>query len=155
MPLAVLLLIIFFTNLAGFMLEPVNGIAKRWQVVMERPIARGADPCPKNFNLKANHLKIDRVERIIIIKTAIYTYLQFSLLHMAHTQHYVVVCKKIWAKHNLHSESRILRDVNWIETLVKLKNWLICFAFCYKLDNKLFRSDITSLNFSPHVFHFV
>ena len=27
-----------------FNLEPVRGIAKRWQVVIESPIARGAEP---------------------------------------------------------------------------------------------------------------
>ena len=30
--------------LAGFMLDPVKGTAKRWQVVMDNPIAKGADP---------------------------------------------------------------------------------------------------------------
>ena len=31
-------------DLAGFMLEPVKGMANKWQVVMDRPMARGADP---------------------------------------------------------------------------------------------------------------
>jgi len=29
---------------AGFMLEPVRGMANRWQVVMDSPMARGAEP---------------------------------------------------------------------------------------------------------------
>jgi hypothetical protein len=29
------------------MLDPVRGMAKRWQVVMDSPIARGAEPCGK------------------------------------------------------------------------------------------------------------
>merc|ERR1719270_157623 len=31
-------------DLAGFMLEPVKGMANKWQVVMDKPIAKGADP---------------------------------------------------------------------------------------------------------------
>ena len=31
-------------DLAGFMLEPVKGMANKWQVVMDRPMAKGADP---------------------------------------------------------------------------------------------------------------
>ena len=33
------------------------------------------------------------------------------------------------------------RDVNWIETLVKLKSWLICFVFFCLINNKLFWSN--------------
>ena len=29
---------------AGFMLDPVRGMANRWQVVMDSPMARGAEP---------------------------------------------------------------------------------------------------------------
>ena len=36
----------------------------------------------------------------------------------------------------------------WIETLVKLKSCLLCFAFFYQINNKLFRSNSRLLIFS-------
>ena len=40
-------------DLAGFMLEPVKGMANKWQVVIERPMAKGADPLTSLFSSAA------------------------------------------------------------------------------------------------------
>ena len=43
---------------------------------------------------------------------------------------------------------KIPRDVIWIETLIKLKSCLLCFAFFYQINHMLFRSNSRLLIFS-------